>query len=228
MCAGCGAWCWSPSPPHSPPRVSVAAPLPRPQPASGRRGRSPFFPVNSQQGGRGWRRWSWLMPQAHTWGPKSEPSRPFHLGVQAACPDLDPSILEDKVDSVPTPPPVSGARLRESLCWSTSISEQPVVTTSGRCPWLLAPQGTVPLGEMALLLSLRRGVVLWMPTATRRRPPPNSVVTVRPCCYCQLRTNPCLAPCMGPIGGKVIPDLSSVIGDELIFTKQTPMKRGWT
>lgn len=112
------------------------------------------------------------MPQAHTWGPKSEPSRPFHLGVQAACPDLDPSILEDKVDSVPTPPPVSGARLRESLCWSTSISEQPVVTTSGRCPWLLAPQGTVPLGEMALLLSLRRGVVLWMPTATRRRPPP--------------------------------------------------------
>ena len=61
----------------------------------------------------------------------------------AAGPCPYPSILEDKVDSLPTPPPVSGqAWLQESLCWSTSISEQPVATVSGRCPWLLAPQST--------------------------------------------------------------------------------------
>ena len=154
----------SPSPPHSPLHGSVAARLPRPQPASGRRGQSPFLPVNSHGGAGG----PGSRPRLAGGTPRVNHSGPSIQGSRAACADLDstgslrspvrgprlgrvvaagpcpyPSILEDKVDSLPTPPPVSGrARLQESLCWSTSISEQPVVTASGRCPWLLAPQST--------------------------------------------------------------------------------------
>ena len=89
------------------------------------------------------------------------------------------------------------------------------------------PGHWIPLGEMALLLSLKRRGPLDAHGHQETGHPPPPMVTVRPCCYCKLRTNPGLAPCMGPMGGEVFPNLSSVIGDKLIFTKQTPTKSGW-
>lgn len=167
------------SPPHSPPRVSVAV-SPSRVPASLREERQVSFP-SREFPGRGW--WSWLTPQARTRDIKTLPALPSRgpgLPVLSWLLEVTPQgnqgsegwSLQGLEKRALRPPPAS-SRTRCSpsphhpLCLGAPGSRnpfagQPLFLSS---PWSLpwggvlgsqSPGHWIPLGEMALLLSLKR------------------------------------------------------------------------